>query len=678
MLRLSVLLGVVLLAIPPGTRAEDASLPIRRVVLYKHGIGYFERQGPVSGRAEVSLRFRQDQMSDVLKTLTVLDRGGGRIGAIAYDSQKPPERLLAEFAFVLRCDNVQQSLVQQLRGARIRADVAGRGEVRGAVLGLDMRVEQRDGVQVQTPRLAVLTDEGEIVSADLFDLHVMRFEDEALVKEMQRCLDVLRSMHRRDEKSVSLVCEGEGEREVFVSYAVEQPVWKASYRLVLLGTEKLPFLQGWAVVDNASDEDWNEVTLSLVAGLPISFRQDLYTPQYRERPLLEVDEKAAVSVDEFAGAEYAKAPRGPITGAGGRVYRGPGSSGPGTGGPSSPGGGLDLMEHQEAEAVTREIGDLLEYRIDHAVTIPRNRSALLPIVSASVEGGKVALYNEAARAANPMAAVHLHNTTGLTLEGGPVTVLEEETYAGEALLGSIKPDEKRYVPYAVDLGLKASTKFDTETERVHKVTILRGTMLTHYQQVEQKTYTFDNKNPEARTVVIEHSRRPGYELRRPENAADSEIDCYRFRLDVGGGQTTALSVIETREQAYMYELTDIDADTIAVFLESRVLNEAAEKALRQVVEMKARVQEAKQSLAERQQRLADIDKNQARIRKNLEALGASVEEKDLRKAYVEQLAADEQAVKALAGEVKELQRQALSREAELDALLQSFALEYSP
>ncbi len=676
MLRVLAAVVSVSFALLPGAAAEDASLPIRRVVLYKHGIGYFERQGPVSGRAEVSLRFRRDQMSDVLKSLTVLDRGGGRIGAIAYDSQKPPERLLADFAFVLGCDNIQQSLLQQLRGARIRADVAGRGTARGSVLGLDTRVEQQDGVQVQTPRLALLTDEGEIVSADLFDLRALQFEDEALVKEVQRCLDVLRSMHRRDEKSVSLVCEGEGEREVFVSYAVEQPVWKASYRLVLLGAEKSPFLQGWAVVDNASDEDWNEVTLSLVAGLPVSFRQDLYTPQYRERPLLEVEETAAVAVDEFADAEYAKKPRGPGTGSGGRVYRGPGDQ-PVPPGPSSPGGGPILPERQEAEAVTREIGDLLEYRIDHAVTIPRNRSALLPIVSASVEGGKVALYNEAARAANPMAAVHLHNTTGLTLEGGPVTVLEEETYAGEALFGSIKPDERRYVPFAVDLGLKASTKLDTETERVHKVTILRGIMLAHYQQVEQKTYSFDNKNPEARTVVIEHPRRPGYELRRPEMAADSEIGWYRFRLQVDGGQTAALAVIETRALANTYELTDIDADTIAVFLECRVLNETAEKTLRQLVEMKARVQEATQSLAERQGRLADIDTNQARIRKNLEALGASAEEKDLRKTYVEQLAADEQTVKALAGEVKELQAQGRTRQAELDALLQSFALEYS-
>lgn len=648
---------------------EDLSLPIRRVVLYQHGIGHFERSGPVAGRAVVRLRFKQDQMSDVLKSLTVLDHGGGRIEAIAYDSTKAPEQVLAEFAFDLRRDDVLQSLLVQLRGARVEVDAAGGDAVRGAVLGLDARVETRDGVEVRVPRLSVATDDGALVGVDLFDFRSLRFEDPALADELHRYLGVLRTTHRRDEKAVELVCDGDGEREVAISYAIEQPVWKATYRLVIpddAATDARPFLQGWAVVDNTTEDDWTDVSLALVAGLPVSFRHDLYTPRHRVRPERPVDDDQAVTLDTLDGDDFdEKSTRHRDA----RAFAAPMAAGAVVMGDAA------FEESVEPETVTREIGDLLEYRIDHPVTIPRNRSALLPIVAERVEGERIAVYREYERATNPLSAVRFENATGGTLEGGPATVLEGDAYAGEAMLAPLKAGERTIVPFAVELGVRATTDLDSRTERIHRVSVAHGTMIRHHREVDRKTYSFDNKSDRAKVVLIEHARRNGYALVEPTAPDETELDRYRFRVEVPARASAELVVREAIERRSGVAITNVDDATIAWLSEQGVLPDDARARLSRVVERKATIAGLEAAAAERRERLEALGADQERVRENLGALGGSAEEKDLRRTYVERLAADEERVGALRSELEDLTTQVRDARRALDDEVQTLALE---
>jgi hypothetical protein len=669
----------------PANDASDAVLPIQRVVLYKHGIGYFERQGVVTGDAKVALRFKQAEMSDVLKTLTVLDRSGGAIEAIAYDSQKPPEMLLSEFAFDLRTDDVLQRVLEQLRGAAVTAEFAGSGVAKGSVLGLDQRVERVDGVEIKKPRLSVLTESGQVIGGDLADLKNLVFDDPALAGDIGRFLAVLRSTHRRDQRSLDLVCSGAGDRVVFASYAVEQPVWKATYRLVLTDA-KSPHLQGWAVVDNTSDEDWTDVKLSLVAGLPVSFRQDLYTPEFRARPELSIQEVAVAGL--WLGKEDATLATGGEAGFG-AAKRGARSLESaevsklkelGYVADGKPSGGKsfdDAFRDVESQSVTREIGDLLEYTIDHAVTIPRNRSALLPIVSGAVEGSKVALYVERARTTNPFSAVRMKNTTELSLEGGPVTVLDGETYAGEAMLTSLKPNELRYVPFAVDLGVKATTKLDSATERVFHVAFLNGVMFTSRYRIATKTYTFDNKNPDARTVVIEHARQNGMELRAPQ-AKETELDRYRFELALAAGEKKSLAVVESTPIQEQFAVASVTPEQIALYVETGVLVDESRKFLEEVVAARAEIVALERQLAERDHEIKRIAGDEERLRRNREALGDSPDEKELVKLYVDRMRANEARVQELSRESTELRALRDAKQTALDAKIREFALEYKP
>ncbi len=665
-------------SLPAVAQQATEPLPITRVVLYKHGIGYFEREGRVDGRQNVALRFKQSEMSDVLKTLTVLDRSGGAIEAIAYDSQKPPEMLLAEFAFDLRTDNPQQELLKQLRGATVTADFAGRGVVTGSVLGIDSRVERIDGAEVRKARLSLLTDAGLVVSGEIADMRSLKFDDPKLASDIARFLEVLRTTHRRDQRSLDLVCDGDGARAIFAAYAVDQPVWKATYRLVIDGKEK-PYLQGWAVVDNVSDEDWTNVRLSLVAGLPVSFRMDLYTPEFRARPILDVQEVAVARILQDR-LDVDKAPAGRRLEEEARKGADELKQLGYTGGASVTKNKAfgEAFKDVESQSMTREIGDLLEYAIDHPVTIQRNRSALLPIVSGAVEGGKVALYNEEARGTNPFSAVRIRNTTGLSLEGGPLTVLEGETYAGEAMLSSLKPNETRYVPFAVDLGVKATTKLESKSERVFKVAFVNGMMIMSRYTTETKTYSFDNKNTEPRTVVVEHGKRPGLELRSPDKAQaiDSELDRYRFEVALAAQEKKSLAVVEAWPIVETFSIASVTPEQLTLFGEQRVLNDDAKRFLDEVVAARAEIARVDSDMTIRSTELDAIRSDENRLRKNREALGDSPEEKELVKLYVDQLKANEARVQALTKELTALRADRDGRQNALDQQVRAFALEY--
>src|SRR5207253_8794750 len=130
-----------------------------------------------------------------------------------------------------------------------------------------------------------------------------------LDSEFRKALETLTLTHDTQKKSVSLNCVGEGERKVKVGYVVENPIWKTSYRLVLgKAKEEKPFLQGWAVVENPSDEDWKDVRMALVSGRPISFEMNLYDPLFVKRPTVELELFASLRPPTYSGDLAKKSP----------------------------------------------------------------------------------------------------------------------------------------------------------------------------------------------------------------------------------------------------------------------------------------------------------------------------------------------------------------------------------
>jgi hypothetical protein len=623
------------------------------VVLYKHGVGYFERQGIVEGDVTLPLTFKQSEVSDVLKSLTVLDLDGGHVASVSYDSTKPLEQLLDEVALSIPDEGSLVGLLPQIKGARIAVfRSATEGGVEGVLLGVDTSERHTaDGV-VKVVLLSLLTDSGTIRTFELHDLAHLEILDPALRRDLDYYLRTVLSSKKKDSRTFSFFGKGQGARTVRISYTLAAPVWKATYRILLGEEAKPPLIQGWAVVDNTQDEDWENVQLSLVSGLPVSFVHDLYTPRYIRRPVVAVRETTGVLppeveqgialAEDFEAVNFDVPQAAEPKMARAILARARGADARAGGGPSS----------TPAQVRERKLGDLFEYEIEHPVTIKRNQSALVPIVLRSFEGRSVLLHNRTTRPSNPMRSVEFKNTTGLTLEGGPVTVLEAGSYVGEAMLDTMKPDEQRLVPYAVELSVHVLDNVDMYDERVHKVVIREGRLHQHLLQVHQTAYHFDNRSDNEQTLYLDHPRESAmWELFEPAAAHETTENFWRFRFPLPAKKVTRFTVKQRWPRQEVRVLAGMNTNEVTVWLEQKYVDARTEEVLRLVIQAQREVAALEQTLTRLQEERKRIHEEQGRIRENLQALGDRSSEKELRERFVRTFGSQEDRLEQISAEI---------------------------
>ncbi len=281
---------------------KTSQLPIGQVVLFSSGVGYFQREGSVDGNARIDLSFPVTDINDLLKSMVLRDLDGGHISTVSYDSNAPVERTLKSFAINLTGNPSFGALLNQARGEKVEV-VIERNNAAGTMSGIVVGVEKKTvAVAKETVNVEMLNlwcSDG-MHSMKMAEIQRVRFLNPIMESEFRKALETLSLAHDTQKKSVSINCIGEGKREVRVGYVIENPIWKTSYRLVLDKKEK-PYLQGWAIVENPTDEDWKDVRMALVSGRPISFQMDLYQPLYVPRPAVELELFASLRPQTYNG-----------------------------------------------------------------------------------------------------------------------------------------------------------------------------------------------------------------------------------------------------------------------------------------------------------------------------------------------------------------------------------------
>ncbi len=632
---------------------------MRRVVLYKNGVGYFEHLGRVHSSQDVHVDFTSAQLNDVLKSLTVLDLSGGKITGVGYNSEAPLARRLATLRLALGEKPTTAEFLSALRGARLEVRGGNNPAMTGKLLSVERKTQNGSNWTVETDEISLITDGGEIRSVDINPITSVRIAEKDLQVEVGKYLGLIASSRDQDVRRMTISTTGAGERNLYVSYISEVPIWKTTYRIVLPSKpEKNPLLQGWAIVDNTIGEDWNEVELSLVAGAPHSFIQELSQPYYGRRPVVPLPESVQLTPQTHAATLEAM-PRlvsphvmggvpggvagGSMGGVIGGVIGGMGGAPP----PPKP-SSVDEAEVEEAReesepvAEGNTIGDLFEYKLKERVTIRKNQSALVPILQTDIAAERVSLWSESLGVARPLRALWVNNASSLTLDGGSFSVLDSNTFAGEGLVEAIKPGERRLLSYATDLGLLVDTKQDSGHERVTRVRIYRGTMTTTREEREKKIYIVRNEDTTPRTLVIEHPARPEWKLAedgpKPEEKASG---LYRFRLSVEPKKTERLVVNEAKPLYTQYAVNGATDDQIELFLRQKSINSDIAKALRAIVAQKNVVADFDEKIRAQQKVIDQIFTDQGRLRENMKALKGSAEEKTLLQRYTKQLDEEE-------------------------------------
>jgi archaellum component FlaC len=680
-----------------------ARLPVTRVILYKNGVGYFEHAGQVRGSQDVNVDFTTAQLNDVLKSLTVLDLGKGRITGVSYNSNAPLERRLGSLHLAVGENPTTAQFLDALRGARLEVR-SGSESASGRLLSIDEREIPIKGDQkITVDQISIVSDSGEVRVFDLTPTTSVRVAERDVNDEVGKYLGLVASTRDQDVRRMTISTAGQGERNLLVSYISEVPVWKSTYRIVIPNDGK-PLLQGWAIVDNTVGEDWKNVELSLVAGAPQSFVQQLSQPYYARRPVVPLPQNAMITPQTYeATLEEATPAVGVVGGVpggipggqigdsmGGMVSSAPmalkanggGSGGGFGGGTSRPNAGnskqwlnadVEQLEAATTTAQTRDLGDLFEYKLQDRVTIRKNQSALVPILQARIDAEKVSVWNPSQSAV--LRALWLDNSSELTLDGGSFNVLEGDAFAGEGLMDPIKPGEKRLLSYAADLGVLVDAKQKSESQRVTKVFIAHGMMTQSTQEREENTYTIRNRDTAQRTIVIEHPARPGWKLADDEKPAESSASFHRFRLTVDSKKTETLLVKEYRPVTTSFQLLNITDDQIKFFLAAKMINPEIDQALRKVLAQKNSIAALDAEMGARKSKISGISEDQQRLRENMKALKGSAEEKVLLARYVRELNEQEDHVQSLHHEVADLQQKRDAAQKTLNDMIEGLQME---
>lgn len=680
----------------PAAAASSDRLPVKKVVLYKNGVGYFEHTGRVQGTQQISIDFTTAQLDDVIKSLTVIDLNKGRVSGIRYNSIAPLEERLRTLRLSLGEHTNQMGFLQALRGARLEVR-NGTLSATGKLLSVESRPRIKNDQRVEVTEISLVTDTGDVRTFEVTPTTSIRITDGDLREEVSRYLGLIGSARERDVRRMTISAEGEGDRGLFVSYISEVPVWKSTYRIVLPNDPKAKaLLQGWAIVDNTVGEDWKNIELSLVAGAPQSFVQHISQPQYVRRPVVALPQTAQMTPQAHESTMNVAPPPAPAVIAPDRVTNLPinersyksfelaktARNAAGAAAEAVEVTASDataeatnemLLEGSDSAAEGQEIGDLFEYKLKQRVTIGKNQSALVPIVHAQIDADRVSLWNESR--GRTLRAIWVNNTSGLSLDAGTFNVLDHDTFAGEGLLQIIRPGEKRLLSYAVDQSVKVDSESDSENEKVTRVRILNGVMTTTYGTRDARTYTIRNNDDDARSVVIEHPARDGWKIVSTAKPEESTSSFHRFRVAVEPHQTAELAVAEYMPQSATYHLNNLNDETIALFLKQKSIDGAIEEALRKVVAQKNKVNAFDAQIRQRQKEIADISTDQNRLRENMKALKGSAEEKALLQRYATQLNAQEDRLEAVRKEIVSLEAERDIARRELARIIEAISME---
>jgi hypothetical protein len=654
----------------PASPQVVKDLPVRKVVLYKNGVGYFEHAGSVSGNQRVAIDFTSPQLNDVLQSLTVLDEGGGRIAGVNYNSTTPVEQQLKTLALGLKDYPATLAVYQALRGQRVEVNGAG-APFAGKLVNIEFRKEIDKNGQTSEDHyfLIVATDSGALRTAELTDSVSVRMLDPSLQKQFSDYLGIVASAQNQQVRHLVLEDRGQGQRELRVSYISEIPVWKSTYRMVFPRTANgSAIVQGWAVVDNTVGADWDNVQLSLVAGAPQSFTQPLSQPIYTRRPEIPIATGTQLTPQTHEAAEMMNnqltaptripqdirmgakvtAPPPVAFGVAGSELSGSASGSAGgvmgsifSAGVRAPMRGVDRASaaYREGDVSTNAFDDFFEYALTQPVTIHKNESAMVPILQQELPAEHVTLWSEKERM--PLRAVWLENNSKLTLDSGSFSIFESGEFAGEGLLDPIHPGEKRLLSYAADQAVKVHRGGYTDTRTLHHIAMHEGVLVEQTSQVTESTYTVTNAADEARTVIIEHARHPNAELDSEPKPAETTATAYRFRVVVAPHESVDLHVGEKAALAEKVRI-DPDDDRSEYLISVSKMVPSLEEKLRPLIEAETALSDLNRKIQEIEVKEKALADDEARDRENLTALKGN----DAAKRFVEELNRAEDEIEA--------------------------------
>ncbi len=659
-------------------------LPIKRIIFYKHGVGFFEREGELENVHELKLSFKKKDMDDLLKSLVVLDKHPeGGVLSISYDTPEDISKLLAERSINLSKEHSLVDLLASLRGFAI--EINTKNKLYDAIIvGVDL---MSNAENIGDYYLTIyLPKEKKTVSFSMDKIIEFKIKDETALKDLEFFLEKSTYERKKDEKSVTVHLKGD-KHDLMVSYIASAPTWKVSYRLVYDSEKKKALILGWGIVNNTLDEDLEDVYLVLMTGQPISFLYNLFIPKFVKRPVIAEEERtpsAPAVLEQIAGKKKSKkrARKQQVTEK--AMYF-----------------GAEIAEEIEGDypmaqsfniqqlagattvaAVGGKMGQFFRYTIENPVTVRRGQSAMVPIIGDFVDCAKEHVYTAKKGNKNPYVTMKFTNTTGLIMETGPLTVLEDGVYVGEAILPFVSLDQENHIPYAIDVEITIKEE-EQYWDEFHSLYFSSDTYYVNnnlfYRQVyniRERKYIIDNQSAEEVNLIVEHPPYDkNYKLYDTPEPEEKTLNYHRWRLVIPA-QTKIELIIKERGLVYRNEYySDLTIKRLDEWLGSDYVDESAYKKLESLVLLFRKQNKLQKQLEELEKERKRIFEKQKVVQGQLSVLGDRDSEAKLRERYVRAIEEQENRLEAIEKEKEEIKKKMEKLEEEIAEAIHNLATE---
>ncbi len=637
--------------------AFAGDLELKRVLLSQGGVGYFEYEANVSGDVSLPLGLPRDQMDDILKSIVVFD-SKGKVGGIRVAGENPLNASFKDLPFNQYELSSPARLLNALQGEEIK--VTGPKEMTGRIvqaLETDADLKEKGGLGLMEgkTRISLLTSKG-LQQFVFEEAESVAFTDKKLDSQMRRALDLLAQNNRAERRTLHISSEGSGSRTVTVGFLMEMPLWKTTYRLTLGDNDK-GYMQGWALFENMSGQDWKDVDLTLTSGNSVTFRQAIYQSYYVDRQTVPVDMLSRVMPRTDQGGMMADAAESAAMNFSKR-----------SGVASAPAMAPAPYAKGSSDVATGETATQVTFHFPRPVTVPSGESFSIPIIDGEVPATRIALYQPGTSFDHPVMSADIKNTSPTALPGGAVALYGRTgqgdiTYLGDALLNGMPRGDSRMLSYAMDSGTIIDRR-DGNTSYSANGRIANGVF--YYSTVHQQTtyYQIKAADGEGRSVMLEHPRIRGYDLTSPDTRnIQLSGDYYRIPVSLKGGEQKSVKVVLERPVAQSVGLAKITDAQFNAFVSDGKLEPSLVTTLKKIRDLKSNVDQAERDMTTLGANRKSLFEDQERLRQNLASVSG---DSNLYQRYTRKLAEQEDKIDQLESKISasqnrlETARQALN------------------
>lgn len=585
---------------------KEATIPLKNVTLYSSGVAYYEHEGSASGSTSVDMTFTPQQINDVLKSLVVADSGAKSI-TVTYQSEDALQKILESLSVDVSSGTDLASLLNAQKGAEI--EVSARETITGKILTVD-----RNNKEGSDGTISLAAQDGVHV-IPLKEVRRFQFTDTKRNEDLNTALNLILNASSSTKKHLGINIEASGNRTVRFAYVMEAPVWKPTYRIDMSGN-KAEF-QAWAIIDNSTDIDWQNIKLTLTTGRPVGFKQDLYPPYYTYRPTLPLMVGQAAEVASYE-SDYEMVQEEAVAMAAPRVMMSKAAT-------ADAANGSNSWQERVGQNVTTSAStdDMFSFTPAKPVTINRQESVVIPIAVVNMNAEKFSVFSnmQLQKSVHPKLCLRIENKTDMKFPAGPISVSGEGTYAGDAVLEFLPAGETRLIGYGDDMEVSGSLTRETK-RTVDTVKITGGILYITTKRVYDATYAVKNSAAKEKSVIIEHAIAGNRTLATTKELIEKTPSLYRFKITVNKNAGSTLLVSETELSESTVALSKMSSNDYISYSTNSEMPRAVRKAFEDIAARKAKVDEAR---AEHNTFIAEqksLSEEQERVRKNLEAVNA--------------------------------------------------------